>query len=65
MPVNVEVVAAVAARTPGLARQAAASGDVELHTLYDELSAYGPIDNTPPDPADIALTIADPRIRLS
>jgi len=42
---------------PRLARQAAASGDAELHRLYDELSAYGPIDNTPPDPADIALTI--------
>jgi len=42
---------------PRLARQSAATGDVELHKLYDELSAYGPIDNKPPDPADIALTI--------
>lgn len=42
---------------PRLARQAAASGDPELHQLYDELVAFGPVDNTPPDPADIALTI--------
>lgn len=42
---------------PRLARQAAASGDPELHHLYDELVAFGPIDSTPPDPADIALTI--------
>jgi transcriptional regulator with XRE-family HTH domain len=42
---------------PRLARQAAASGDAELHTLYDELIAYGPVDTTPPDPADIALPI--------
>jgi transcriptional regulator with XRE-family HTH domain len=42
---------------PRLARQAAASGDPELHQLYDELVAHGPIDATPPDPADIALPI--------
>lgn len=42
---------------PRLARQAAASGDVGLHELCDELVAYGPLDNTPPDPADIALPI--------
>ncbi|MEV5968151.1 helix-turn-helix transcriptional regulator [Kribbella sp. NPDC051952] len=42
---------------PRLARQAAASGDAELHRLYDELIAYGPVDTTPPDPADIALPI--------
>ena len=43
---------------PRLARQAAATGDAELHNLYDELIAYGPDDgNPPPDPADIALPI--------
>ncbi|RZT27937.1 Xre family transcriptional regulator [Kribbella sp. VKM Ac-2569] len=42
---------------PRLARQAAASGDPELHQLYDELVAHGPVDTTPPDPADIALPI--------
>jgi transcriptional regulator with XRE-family HTH domain len=43
---------------PRLARQAASTGDVELHTLYDELVAYGSDhDNSPPDPADIALPI--------
>ncbi|TCC27254.1 XRE family transcriptional regulator [Kribbella speibonae] len=42
---------------PRLARQAAASGDPALHQLYDELVAQGPVDTTPPDPADIALPI--------
>ncbi|TCO26498.1 transcriptional regulator with XRE-family HTH domain [Kribbella steppae] len=43
---------------PRLARQAATTGDAELHTLYDELIAYGPDhDNSPPDSADIALPI--------
>ncbi len=42
---------------PRLARQAAASGDPELHQLYDELVAHGPVDTAPPDPADIALPI--------
>jgi transcriptional regulator with XRE-family HTH domain len=42
---------------PRLARQAAASGDPQLHQLYDELVAHGPVDTRPPDPADIALPI--------
>jgi transcriptional regulator with XRE-family HTH domain len=42
---------------PRLLRQAAASGDPMLHQLYDELVAHGPVDTTPPDPADIALPI--------
>jgi len=43
---------------PRLARQAANTGDAELHALYDELIAYGPDqDSPPPDPADIALPI--------
>ncbi|MFG1815085.1 hypothetical protein ACGFIF_15055 [Kribbella sp. NPDC049174] len=43
---------------PRLARQAANTRDAELHSLYDELIAYGPDhDDPPPDPADIALPI--------
>ncbi len=43
---------------PRLARQAANTGDAELHTLYDELIAYGPDHDDPSiDPADIALPI--------
>ncbi|PZG22099.1 helix-turn-helix domain-containing protein [Nonomuraea aridisoli] len=43
---------------PRLARQAAQSGDPELHALYDELRSYGPEgDPPPPDPAGIALPI--------
>jgi transcriptional regulator with XRE-family HTH domain len=38
-----------------LARQATATGDIALHGLYDELISFGPIDDTMPDPAEIAL----------
>jgi transcriptional regulator with XRE-family HTH domain len=43
---------------PRLARQAAQSGDPELHALHEELVSYGPEgDRPPPDPAEIALPI--------
>ncbi|NUP25552.1 MAG: helix-turn-helix transcriptional regulator [Nocardia sp.] len=43
---------------PRLARQAAQSGDPELHALYEELVSYGsPADHPQPDPAEIALPI--------
>ncbi|MFI7061628.1 helix-turn-helix domain-containing protein [Kribbella sp. NPDC050124] len=43
---------------PRLARQAANTGDPQLHSLYDELIAYGPDPgNLQPDPTDIALPI--------
>ncbi|WP_067833878.1 helix-turn-helix domain-containing protein [Nocardia lijiangensis] len=43
---------------PRLARQAARSGDPELHALYEELAAFGPGDEAlPPDPAEVALRI--------
>ncbi|MEV6559032.1 helix-turn-helix transcriptional regulator [Nocardia sp. NPDC051756] len=43
---------------PRLARQAAQTGDPELRTLHDELSAYHPTaEPTPIDPADVALPI--------
>jgi len=44
---------------PRLARQAANSGDPELHALHEELSSYGGGEEWPatPDAADIALPI--------
>jgi transcriptional regulator with XRE-family HTH domain len=43
---------------PRLERQAANSGDRELHALYDELRSYGGEEwPATPDPADIALPI--------
>jgi len=44
---------------PRLARQAANSGDPELHALHEELSSYGGGEEwpAPPDAADIALPI--------
>ncbi|GLW74399.1 transcriptional regulator [Kitasatospora phosalacinea] len=43
---------------PRLARQAARSGDPELHALHEELLSYGPAaDPPPPDPAAIALPV--------
>ncbi|MTE14490.1 helix-turn-helix domain-containing protein [Nocardia aurantiaca] len=46
---------------PRLAHQAARSGDPQLHSLYEELAAFGPEpEPRPPDPTEIAL-----RIRLA
>jgi transcriptional regulator with XRE-family HTH domain len=43
---------------PRLARQAAATGDPELHALHDELRGYGNrTDEDEPDPADVVLPI--------
>jgi transcriptional regulator with XRE-family HTH domain len=43
---------------PRLAHQAAHTGDPRLHTLYEELAAFGPEHTLPPpDPAEVALRI--------
>ncbi|MDX6738304.1 helix-turn-helix transcriptional regulator [Actinocorallia sp. A-T 12471] len=43
---------------PRLARQAAQTGDPELHGLHEELRSYAPdAEAPPPDPADIALPL--------
>lgn len=42
---------------PRLARQAAQTGDPELHALHEELLSHGDSDLPSPDPTDIALPI--------